>query len=151
MSIFKVFIPQNPKFFKNFKIELVPQFYLDPKDTWGIVRYRFWPKNVGIRILIFVPVFLKKWILKFLIFKVRVMGSYFLVAHERTLIFHLEFISGVKTKKYSTLEILIKKFEFLKNFKVLSTLYNKRILVGWTGGFAERFNQLPVRPSFTKL
>ena len=42
-----------------FKIELVPQFYLDPKDICGIVRYRFWPKNVGIRILIFVPVFLK--------------------------------------------------------------------------------------------
>ena len=60
LTIFKVFRPKNWKIVKIFKIELVPQFCLDPKDTWGLVRYRFWPKNVGIKILIFVPVFLKK-------------------------------------------------------------------------------------------
>ena len=59
MTIFKVFRPKNWKIVKNFKIELIPQFSLDPKDTWGLVRYRFWPENVGIKILIFAPVFLK--------------------------------------------------------------------------------------------
>ena len=56
--------------------------------------------------------FPKKWILKFLIFEVRVKGSYFCVAHERTLVFHLGFISGAKNRKYSILKILIKKLEF---------------------------------------
>ena len=59
LTIFKVFRPKNWKIVKNFKIELIRQFSLDPKDTWGLVRYRFWPENVGIKILIFVPVFLK--------------------------------------------------------------------------------------------
>ena len=59
LIIFKVFRPKNWKIVKNFKIELIRQFSLDPKDTWGLVRYRFWPENVGIKILIFAPVFLK--------------------------------------------------------------------------------------------
>ena len=85
---------------------------MDPKDTWGIVRYRVWPKNVGIRILIFIPVFLKNGfkIFQFLTFSVS--DRILCVAHERTLIFHLGFISGVKTKKYSVLEILLQKLEF---------------------------------------
>ena len=60
LTIFQFFGLKTLKMVKKFKIELVPQFYLDPKDTWGIVGYRVWPKNVGIRILIFNPVFLKK-------------------------------------------------------------------------------------------
>ena len=33
LTTFKVFRPKNWKIVKNFKIELVPQFCLDPKDT----------------------------------------------------------------------------------------------------------------------
>ena len=49
LTIFKVFRPKNWKIVKNFKIELIPQFSLDPKDTWGLVRHRFWLENVGIK------------------------------------------------------------------------------------------------------
>ena len=57
--------------------------YLDVSDV-----YRFWPKNVGIRISIFVPIFLNRRFLAFLVYR-----RIFSVAHEKTLIFHLEFIS----------------------------------------------------------
>ena len=99
LTTFKVFRPKNWKIVKNFKIELVPQFCLDPKDTWGLVRYRFWPKNVGIRILIFVPVFLKNGFKNMRFSAFRVHGCIFSVAHEQTLIFHLEFISGIRFLK----------------------------------------------------
>ena len=98
LTIFKVFRTKNWKIVENFKIELVPQFCLYPKDTWGLVRYRFWPKNVGIRILIFVPVFLKNGFKNMRFSTFRVHGCIFSVAHDQTLIFHLEFISDLKQK-----------------------------------------------------
>ena len=98
-TIFKVFRTKNWKIVENFKIELVPQFSLYPKDTWGLVRYRFWPKNVGIRILIFVPVFLKNGFKNIRFSAFHVHGCIFSVAHEQTLIFHLEFISGIRFLK----------------------------------------------------
>ena len=45
LTTFKVFRPKNWKIVKNFKIELVPQFCLDPKESKGLVRYMFWPKK----------------------------------------------------------------------------------------------------------
>ena len=106
LTIFKDFRPKNWKIVKNFKIELVPQFCLDPKDTWGLVRYRFWPKNVGIRILIFVPVFLKNGFKNMRFSAFRVHGCIFSVAHDQTLIFHLEFISGIRFLKNPFLALL---------------------------------------------
>ena len=58
-----------------------------------------WPKNVGIRILIFVPVFLKNGFKNMHFSAFRVHGCIFSVAHEQTLIFHLEFISGIRFLK----------------------------------------------------
>ena len=115
LTIFKVFRPKNWKIVKIFKIELVPQFCLDPKDTWGLVRYRFWPKNVGIRILIFVPVFLKNGFKNMRFSAFRVHGCIFSVAHEQTLIFHLEFISGIRFLKNPFFN---KKMLFFRIFKV---------------------------------
>ena len=119
LTIFKVFRPKNWKIVKNFKIELVPQFCLDPKDTWGLVRYRFWPKNVGIRILIFVPVFLKNGFKNMRFSAFRVHGCIFSVAHDQTLIFHLEFISGIRFLKNPFFN---KKMVFFRVFKFLFTL-----------------------------
>ena len=113
LTIFKVFRTKNWKIVKNFKIELVPQFCLDPKDTWGLVRYRFWPKNVGIRI--FVPVYLKNGFKNMRFSAFRVHGWIFSVAHEQTLIFHLEFISGIRFLKSPFFN---KKMVFFRVFKI---------------------------------
>ena len=91
-------------------------------------------KNVGIKILIFVPFFLKNGFKNMRFSALRVHGCIFSVAHEQTLIFHLEFISGIRflknpffNKKMVSFRVFkffyIKIFYFIFQFRYCWKLY----------------------------